>query len=68
MTCRCGAHYCYHCGFGPKKSSKAIYKHILSEHGSIFADPPYLRKLHGEEVSEDELNEFYAKYPHVKPT
>ena len=42
-------------------------EHFMAEHN--FENPPDYRKyvLH-EKVSDQELNDFYSKFPHLKPT
>ena len=67
VECACGKHFCYYCGFGPG-TGKQIYRHIHKEHGRAYSDPPDYRKYYlGESVSDEELTEFYAKYPKLKP-
>jgi len=67
ISCSCGKHFCYYCGAGPWDNSSPCYTHLM-EHGGCFNDPPDYRKyyLH-ENVSDNELNNFYRQYPQYKP-
>ena len=68
ITCNCGRHFCYYCGFGPTDTSGEVYDHLSREHGGYFNDPPdYKRYILGESVSDEELNAFYEKYPQFRP-
>ena len=67
VHCKCGALMCYYCGAGPFNDSGSCYEHMKKEHDGPFKLPPDHRKFwRGENVSDEELNEFYAKYPNLK--
>ena len=68
IACRCGKHFCYYCGAGPWDSDSPCYDHLRCEHGGHSNDPPDYRKFIKNEtnVTEQELNEFYLKYPQLK--
>ena len=67
ISCRCGKHFCYYCGWGPCDDSSPVYSHLSECHSGCFNNPPDYRKycLH-ENVSDDELNNFYKQYPQFK--
>ena len=68
----CSKYFCYYCGFGPCLDLVSLYEHMRSEHSAngvdgVWANPPDVRKYRlGEPVSDEELNEFYKKYPNIK--
>lgn len=68
MSCRCGKHFCYYCGFGPTNDSGPIYSHLSEKHGSYYNDPPDYRKYcKGETIKDADLTTFYAEYPQFRP-
>ena len=67
ISCSCGKHFCYYCGWGPQDDSHSIYVHINREHGGIYDDPPDYKRMRGESVSNEELQAFYRKYPILNP-
>ena len=67
VHCRCGANMCYYCGAGPFNDSGSCYEHLKKEHDGYFNLPPDYRKfMRGENVPDEELDAFYAKYPALK--
>jgi hypothetical protein len=34
ITCVCGAHWCYKCGFLQDENSESVYEHMMNEHGN----------------------------------
>ena len=63
----CKKEFCYICGFGPC-DKVSIYDHMMSEHGrdGVWSPPDFRKYCRGEQVSDEELNEFYKKYPNLK--
>jgi len=63
ITCLCGKHFCYFCGAGPYNTPGECYSHLREEHQDYFRNPPDYRKYYlGENVSDQELQEFYRQY------
>ena len=66
ISCGCGKHFCYYCEAGPYNTMNECYAHIREKHGDYFNDPPDYKKYKGVPVSDQELREFYEKYPKFK--
>ena len=68
ITCQCGKQFCYYCGYGPCNGGSEIYRHFSAEHEGCFNNPPdYRHYILGQAVSQQELDEFYGRYPHLRP-
>lgn len=63
LACRCGKDFCNYCGLRMSEG-----KHSISEHGDIYNHPPDCRKyILNENISDQELEEFYNKFPQWRP-
>ena len=66
IHCNCGKDFCYYCGQGFENSNEC-YAHMDKEKHWIEA-PDYMRFIQRVSVKNEELKEFYLKYPKWKPS
>ena len=62
VCCCCRKFWCYYCGGGPFNNYSECHIHITQNIHQV--NPP---DFHPERSSEDELADFYNKYPQLKP-
>ena len=70
MKCRrCGTWFCYYCGGGPYPTSKKVYRHIRTQHGGPYVQPPDYKRhfLNDSSVTDEEIAKFYELYPQLRP-
>ena len=67
MMFKCGKHFCFFCGWKSVRPSDDVERHAVEEHGGCFCDPPdYRRFVLNSYVPDEELDEFYKRYPDIK--
>lgn len=67
ISCTCGKHFCYHCGFGPKNNGDDIYAH-MGPAGHWNEAPDYMKYCRGDtSITQAQIDDFYVKYPQWNP-